>query len=272
MGWPVRQSRSPELFYKTFAGRNDILERFSYDLLEVDDFKEAYGRFLRDYYAVNVTKPYKEPAFQAADEYSPQCASIGATNLLIKRNGRVIAHNTDVIAVTEILRQWISKQKVLTGLSRPKVLVVGCGGAGKAAIAAAIANGVEITIANRSRETVLRFIDRLQKFLREQDNPSCFPYDIQHQSVPLQSLPEQVRLADFIIYTLPVSIPELELCDFEGKTVLEAKYYDSSIKKVPGMNYIPGTEWLHLQALATYRILGLITDTSMPAVSSLSPL
>ncbi|MBQ0005864.1 MAG: hypothetical protein KBS57_00450 [Alistipes sp.] len=272
MGWPVRQSRSPELFYRTFAGRNEVLERFSYDLLEDNDFKKAYGRFLCDYYAVNVTTPYKEPAFRAADESSAQCTAIGAANLLIKRNGRIIAHNTDVIAVTEILRQWIRERKAPVGPSRPKVLVVGCGGAGKAATVAALSTAVGVAIVNRTGETVLRFIDHLKHATTSHSPSHSESSDIRIPSFPLSALPDQVRLADFIIYTLPVSIPELELCDFEGKTVLEAKYYDSSIKKVPGMNYIPGTEWLRLQALATYRILGLITDTFKPADSSLSPL
>lgn len=233
------------------------MEHFSYDLLEEDDFKKAFDRFQHDYYAVNVTAPYKESAFKAADEPSPQCRAIGAANLLINRNGRVTAHNTDFIAVSEILQRWIRQRESPIGSQKPKVLVVGCGGAGKAAAAAALSVGAEVTIANRTPETVLKFIDRLKKFLRGQSHPADFPRDIQIRSIPLQSLPDEVHISDFIIYTLPLAVRELERCDFREKTVLEAKYYDTSIEKTPGPDYIPGTEWLRLQALATYRLLGL---------------
>lgn len=270
MGWPVRQSLSPELFYETFSGHADVLDRFSYDLLEEDTFAKAFERFQMDYYAVNVTIPYKEPAFRAADEPSAQCRAIGAANLLIHQGDRVVAHNTDIIAVTDILRNHLSghirvqegpictPDDIQTGLRvqespictpRPKVLVVGCGGAGKAAVAAALSENAEVTVANRTHDTVLRFLEDIKKI---------YPEENLLQFTPLETLPDEVRRTDFIIYTIPVTIPELEHCDFTGKTVLEAKYYDPSIKQIPGMNYIPGTEWLRLQALATYRILGLI--------------
>jgi len=282
MGWPVRQSRSPELFYETFAGRPDVLDHFSYDLLEESDFDRAYERFDREYYAVNVTIPYKEPAFRAAEEASALCRTVGAANLLLHQDGRVVAHNTDIIAVTEILRNHlpghIREQEGPICTPRPKVLVVGCGGAGKAAAAAAISIGASVTIANRTAETAIGFIDKLLKNSRNltsgnnshtpstQKTPDNSSFDRSIRTnladtakyAPLSTLHDEVRRADFIIYTLPVAVPELDHCDFNGKTILEAKYYDTSIKPAPGMTYIPGTEWLRLQALATYRILGIL--------------
>ena len=67
IGYPIGHSQSPALFREYFADRQDILQHWSYDLIERESFPDAYAAFLRDYVAVNVTTPFKEEAFRAAD-------------------------------------------------------------------------------------------------------------------------------------------------------------------------------------------------------------
>ena len=62
IGYPIGHSQSPALFREYFADRPDILQHWSYDLIERDSFPDAYAAFLRDYVAVNVTTPFKEEA------------------------------------------------------------------------------------------------------------------------------------------------------------------------------------------------------------------
>jgi len=248
IGWPVTQSRSPRMFYDTFAGRQDILSEYSYDLIIEQSFEKAFGIFDREFFAVNVTAPFKEPAFRAAGRASELCRGIGATNLLIHRDEGVMAYNTDCLAVVRILEEQFrgASEGSLTQ-SLPKVLVAGCGGAGKAAIVAALSVGAEVTVANRTASATESFM----KYLADNGTPGTL------HSVPLSAMPEQVRLSGMVIYTLPLPVPELPLCDFTGRTVLEAKYFEPAIKQMPGMTYIPGSEWFRIQALETYRLLGL---------------
>ena len=126
IGYPIGHSQSPALFRGYFADRPDILSRWNYDLIERESFPDAYAAFLRDYVAVNVTTPFKEEAFRAADVRDRSAGLCQASNLLVKSrftvcdsvsgadsqslaglNGEhecIVAYNTDYEAVMEILR------------------------------------------------------------------------------------------------------------------------------------------------------------------------
>ena len=229
IGYPIEHSLSPALFKAGYDGK------YRYDLIQTTDFEEAYARFHEGYDGINVTAPFKELAIKKADILSEECQAIGATNLLIKTPEGIKAHNSDYLG----LRLWIEK------IARPesKVLVVGLGGAGKAATQAARSSGHQVILMNRTR----------------------YSEDIR----PLSEFREEFREADIIIYNLPVRLPELDLLgqeDFmEGKRkiILEANYRNPSfdnelIQKLeaihPPLEYTGGEIWLLLQALTGYEI------------------
>lgn len=121
IGWPIAHSLSPALFRAAYGGR------YAYDLIETPDFEEAWSRFLSDYKAINVTAPFKGNAFDRADWKSPECARVGATNLVVKTPEGLKAYNSDYLGVRALLEP----------LPRGTAAVIGFGGAGKAALAAA---------------------------------------------------------------------------------------------------------------------------------------
>ena len=130
------------------------------------------------------------------------------------------------------------------------VLIVGAGGAGKAAKAAAEALGYETTVINRT-----------------QYNPEI---------KPLSAFREEFSKADIVIYNLPVRIPEIgmlteaELCLGKEKVILEANYRNpsfdnASIQRMvstnPLIRYIDGREWLLQQAVTGYELFtGMAPD------------
>ena len=79
---------------------------------------------------LNVTIPYKETVLPFADELSPAVEAIGAANTLYRRDGRLIAENTDVLGFLYLLE---ANGIDVTG---KKVLVFGNGGASKAVLEA----------------------------------------------------------------------------------------------------------------------------------------
>lgn len=309
IGNPIGHSRSPVLFREYFADRPDILQRWSYDLIQRDNFSDAYSVFLRGYVAVNVTAPFKEDAFRAADSYDYSALRCMAANLLVKipvdgicsvarqvgdgtvpsagRGQRVedtipfsdsafqiMAYNTDFEAVQEIIRQEYSDSEGY------KALVIGCGGAGKAAAAAALEAGMQTTVCNRTIGRSLEYVEHL----RTCDPHSCsaVPQIVGLDSVEINSedrtvpgrfpLPAVMRPAadellaairdsDVIIYSLPGPVTTirhlLTVCPdiLSGKTVIEANYKDPFLNTVPCRRYISGLTWLRLQAVATYRIV-----------------
>ena len=121
IGHPIAHSLSPALFRAAYGGK------YAYDLIETPDFEEAWARFLAGYKAINVTAPFKGNAFERADWKSPECARSGATNLVVKTPEGLKAYNSDYLGVRALLEP----------LARGTAAVIGFGGAGKAALAAA---------------------------------------------------------------------------------------------------------------------------------------
>lgn len=248
IGYPISHSFSPKMFYDNYMDCQDVLDHYSYDLIETPDFDKAMKIFKDDYYAINVTLPFKERAFAAADQASKTCKWIGAANLLVKENGGIKAYNSDYFAVFDILRTEIPHDMA----SKTKVLVVGCGGAGKAATAACLKMELYTTLMNR---TVSKCED-FQKYLDANNFSGAKNID---RIAPMEDFAKESAVADVIIYTLPVSVKYLKQADFSGKIVLEANYHNPSFTPAmienTNMRYIGGTEWLREQAEATYKII-----------------
>jgi shikimate dehydrogenase len=241
IGHPIEHSLSPALFKAGYGGM------YPYDLIITEDFEEAYNRFLEGYDGINVTAPFKELALRKADIISEECRLVGATNLLIKTPEGIVAYNSDFRGVVAIFRglKGDEKRTPFHPLSdhEKTVLIVGAGGAGKAAKAAAEAMGYETTVINRT-----------------QYNPEI---------KPLSAFREEFSKADIVIYNLPVRIPEIDmlteadLCPGKEKVILEANYrnpsFDNgSIQRMVTMNplirYIDGREWLLQQAVTGYEL------------------
>ena len=121
IGHPIAHSFSPALFTAAYGGK------YPYHLIETPDFEQAWASFLADYKAINITAPFKENAFARSDWKSPACGRIGATNLVVRTPEGTKAYNSDYLGVKSLLEP----------LGCRTAAVIGFGGAGKAALAAA---------------------------------------------------------------------------------------------------------------------------------------
>jgi shikimate dehydrogenase len=145
IGWPVAHSLSPVMMgawleAAGLPGRYDRIEAAPGVFAETITRLQAEG-----YAGVNVTLPHKEAALALADTASPAARAVGAANVLIFENGAVRADNTDIIGVETALRGggWQAN-------GRPAVLI-GAGGAARAAMHVLTAAGVPVRIVNRSQ-------------------------------------------------------------------------------------------------------------------------
>ena len=134
IGDPIAHSMSPRLFRAAYGGR------YPYDLIEGSDFEASWERFLKDYDGINVTAPFKEKAAAKADILSPAVSRIGASNLIVKTSEGIFADNSDYHGVVLTLRSH--------NFRCGKALVIGCGGAGKAAAVALFDEGWDVSILN----------------------------------------------------------------------------------------------------------------------------
>jgi shikimate dehydrogenase len=233
IGHPIAHSLSPALFKAGYEGR------YPYELIEGENFEESYRKFLEEYDGINVTAPFKELAFAKADILSPECESVGATNLLVKTPLGVKAFNSDFLGV----RMWLEEVAAEVLTEKISVLIVGLGGAGKAAAAAAESLGIKVVRMNRT--------------VRDE------------KTRPLDDFKECFREADIIIYNIPTAIQALnELTDKDftpgkPKFIMEANYKDPSFGKEilakmqtanPLARYTGGKTWLLYQAVTGYEI------------------
>ncbi|MBO4468946.1 MAG: hypothetical protein J5740_01025 [Bacteroidales bacterium] len=212
IGNPAAGSKSPALFAAAYGGR------YPYEIIEEEDFDKAFKRFIsEDFKAVNVTAPHKCAAADCADWRSPDVDRIGAANILVKTPaGSVEAFNSDVLAV----------RKLIDGLDIRSAIVIGLGGAGRAAFDACLSAGLKTSF--RHHDFAFRY------------NPVA---------------------ADLIVYALPKAVSGIE--NIKCRYLLEANYLTPCCSDLPGVDhYISGEQWLKAQAILGYGLMtGEAPDT-----------
>ena len=121
LGQTLAHSHSPLL--------HSLLGDYAYTLFEkapdqVEDFLKNGS-----WDGLNVTIPYKKEVIPFLDELSPAAARLGAVNTIVRRDGKLIGHNTDYFGFRRLVQE--------SGLqvAGKKVLVLGSGGASSTAVA-----------------------------------------------------------------------------------------------------------------------------------------
>jgi shikimate dehydrogenase len=141
LGFPVRHSRSPAMMNAAFA---ELGLDWRYTALPVPpaNFAETVRALhASGYRAANVTIPHKLAALEAADELSDTARSIGAVNTLtLSGDGLIVGDNTDAGGLLDALGEPVPGS----------ALVLGAGGAARAAAWALREAGSEVTIWNRT--------------------------------------------------------------------------------------------------------------------------
>ncbi len=141
-GWPVNHSLSPVMMraWLEASGQNG-----AYGRVEIPDgVAAAVFRHLPalDWAGVNVTAPHKQTALSVADEASEAASAIGAANLLtVSEDGVLKADNTDIVGIAAALEH--------DDPTSPAV-VIGAGGAARAALFHLAKQDRPITIVNRT--------------------------------------------------------------------------------------------------------------------------
>lgn len=118
----------------------------SYDYRLFEKEPEELEDFLKngDFTGLNVTIPYKKDVIPFLDELSPRAKALGAVNTIVRRNGKLIGHNTDYFGFeTMLLSTGVS-------LQGKKALVCGSGGASSTATAVLKAHGANVVVLSRT--------------------------------------------------------------------------------------------------------------------------
>lgn len=109
---------------------------------------EELADFLQngDFSGTNVTIPYKKDVIPYLDEISPIAQKLGAVNIIVRRNGKLIGHNSDHFGFQSMVEK--------SGLSPAgkKCLVLGSGGASATVQSVLKDFGAQVVVISRSGE------------------------------------------------------------------------------------------------------------------------
>ena len=122
------------------------LADYSYELFEKEPGE--LEDFLRkgDFTGINVTVPYKKDVIPYLDEMTSRAKKLGAVNTIVRRDGKLIGHNTDYFGFLTMVRSSGLEVK------NKKVLVLGSGGASNTAVAVLEELGARVIVISRSGE------------------------------------------------------------------------------------------------------------------------
>ena len=204
LGFPVAHSRSPAMMNAAFRSLR-LDWRYLRLPAPAGRFDEI-GRALPSsgYRGVNVTLPHKRAAYELADELGEAAAAIGAVNTLSFGPGGVIrGENTDAPGLLDALGEPVPAT----------ALVLGAGGAGRAAAWALREEGAEVTVWNRTPEKASALADELG--VRHDERPTR-PTDLLVNATSvglrpgdaLESLPhvEAATVVDFAYGARPTAL------------------------------------------------------------------
>lgn len=142
LGQSLKHSYSPLIH--SFLG-ND-----SYSLFSISP--DALEAFLKEgsFTGINVTIPYKKAVIPYLDGLSDIARELGAVNTIIRRDGKLIGHNTDYYGFQAMLRRsgLLVKDK--------KVLVLGSGGASSTVQNVLRREGAKVVVISRNGENNYR--------------------------------------------------------------------------------------------------------------------
>ncbi|ORM65099.1 shikimate dehydrogenase [Pantoea rwandensis] len=156
-GHPIAHSKSP-FIHALFAEQTGIDHTYGRICAPLEGFPQS----LSDFFATggkgaNVTLPFKQQAWEFADELSERAALSGAVNTLKKRaDGSVVGDNTDGIGLLSDLERL--------EMIRPgdRILLVGAGGAARGVILPLLSLGCSIVVVNRTVERAQQLAEIFQ--------------------------------------------------------------------------------------------------------------
>jgi shikimate dehydrogenase len=144
IGDPVAHSLSPAMHNAAFAALA-LPHRYEAHEVKAAKLAEVVGHIRReDVLGANVTIPHKEAVLRLVDDVSDGARAIGAANTIVRRGGRLTADNTDGYGFRRALEAL--------SIDAHRALVLGAGGAARACVFELLQAGIEVTVANRTRD------------------------------------------------------------------------------------------------------------------------
>lgn len=142
IGKPIAHSLSPLIHNLAFAHHRLDAVYVPFLVEDAPAFWDACGGWLA---GLSITIPHKHALQGRMDSLEPVCDLVGAMNTIYRRDGATVGANTDVDAIRRC------GERAIGPLPGRRALVLGAGGAGRAAVYALKAAGAEVALSNRTQ-------------------------------------------------------------------------------------------------------------------------
>jgi 3-dehydroquinate dehydratase/shikimate dehydrogenase len=190
-------------------------------------------------HGLSVTMPYKQAILPYLDNTDAHTAKIGACNTVVRgQEGRLYGFNTDIAGVVRPLEQRLTIEKA-------KVLVLGAGGAARAAVFGLKERGAEVWVLNR---TSLKG----QKLARQAKAHTIKRADLRKVNF------------DVIVNATPVGMGNTRDCPLKDEEIQARVVFDMvydpvetrlvQVARAKGIAVIPGVEMFVQQAARQFEI------------------
>ena len=221
-GNPIRSSLSPLMMNTAFRRETVNAVYLALQTSKADDlFKLAKEIPIQGF---SVTMPLKEDIIPLLERTDPLSTKIGAVNTVLRaQDGKFYGFNTDVAGVVGPLERRLS-------LKGAKVLVLGAGGAARAAVFGCRDKGAEVWILNRTPETAQKLARQAGAKTIKRDAVAKTGFDVIINATPIgmtgqkaaQLLgPEDLtaRIVFDLVYN-PIETPLLKMARQKGLTAI----------------------------------------------------
>lgn len=220
VGWPIAHSLSP-LIHGAWIKAAGLDAR--YEAFEAGD-EPAFRRLVNEgrdgrLVGLNVTAPWKELALALADTASLTARQCGSANLIGFAEGRIVATSTDGLGLMAALIE----QAPDFDARGADVVVLGAGGAARAAVAALVRDGARVGVMNRTRERAERLAEDLGAEVAEETALERAALVVNALSGPPEIEVEALR-ADAVLMDMtyrPLLTPFLQAGRARGLTVVD---------------------------------------------------
>jgi 3-dehydroquinate dehydratase / shikimate dehydrogenase len=190
-------------------------------------------------HGLSITMPYKQAILPYLDNTDAHTAKIGACNTVVRgQDGKLYGFNTDIAGILRPLEQRITIQDA-------KVLVLGAGGAARAAVFGLKERGAEVWILNRTSA-------KGQKLARQAKARTIKRADLKKVAF------------DVIINATPVGMDNTRDCPLKDQEIQARVVFDMvydpvethllQVARAKGIAVIPGIEMFVQQAARQFEI------------------
>lgn len=144
LGDPVSHSLSPAIMNVAFRRESVNAVYLPLHAKKIEDFLACVRQI--PIHGFSVTMPYKQAIVEHLEHSDVHTQKTGACNTVVRgQDGKLYGFNTDTTGVLRPLQNRINPEKA-------RVLVLGAGGAARAAVFALVERGAEVSICNRTHE------------------------------------------------------------------------------------------------------------------------